>query len=148
MATSTFRLWRRCKSSPQPCDLHSLRTSEFHIIELHKYKNTYEDDWVQITAMWMSMIGTRVNSMGMSVCMVSMTVGCVGMRVAMSGTGVWVTVPATCSAMWVAMMTAAAVLECKDADDVNDKAEQGHDEQSLVVDFGRLKQALQPPRKA
>jgi len=48
------------------------------------------------------------------------------------------------------MMTAAAVLECKDADDVNDKAEQGHDEQSLVVDFGRLKQALQPqpPRRA
>ena len=88
--------------------------------------------------------------MGMSVCMVSMTVGCVGMRVAMSGTGVWVTVTATCSAMWVAMMTAAAVLECKDADDVNDKAEQGHDEQSLVVDFGRLKQALQPqpPRRA
>jgi len=46
------------------------------------------------------------------------------------------------------MMTAATVLECKDADDVNDKAEQGHDEQSLVVDFGWLKQALQPPRKA
>ena len=37
-----------------------------------------------------------------------------------------------------------AVLECKDADDVDHEAEDRYHKKSLVMDFRRLKQTLQP----
>ena len=43
-------------------------------------------------------------------------------------------------------MVTTAVLERKDADDVDDEAEDRHEEQSLVVNFRRLKETLQPER--
>lgn len=42
---------------------------------------------------------------------------------------------------------AASVLKCKDADDVNNKAENGHDEQSLVMNFWWFKHALKQQEK-
>jgi len=44
-------------------------------------------------------------------------------------------------------MVAATMLKCKDADDVDDEAKNRHNEQSLMMHFWRLKQALQHEHK-
>jgi len=82
----------------------------------------------------MSMTSTGVGSIGMCTCMLVINMG-----MTVAGTGVRVTM--STASMRVTMVS-AAVLECKDANDVDDEAEDGHNEQPLVVDFGRLEQTL------
>ena len=92
-----------------------------------------------ITIMGMSVAATCVCSVGMSMAVTVAMVWSVYMRVAVSSTSVWVTV--STSGVWVTMVT-AAVLECKDADDVDDEAKNWDDEQTFMMDFWRLKQTL------
>jgi len=87
----------------------------------------------------MSVAAARVSSVGMPHVGMSVMMGHVHVGMSMSGTSVRVTMS---GGVGVAMVAGTTVLKCKYADDVDDKAENGDDEKSFVVDLGRLKQAL------